>query len=318
MKKPIVYAIVVTYNRLNFLKKCVSSILKQTYPLKKIIIVDNCSIDGTRNYLKKLIKKYPNIQAIFNKANLGMANAINLALMTIEAEDWDYVWITDDDNIADKNALLNLVKNIDKKTGMYNSLLIDYKQKNKLTFSIFDFETNKIFKFVNDLKNKNFVKSLIPFNFTMANKDIFKKIGFLSEDYFIRGEEIDYFIRSLINKIEVKIIPCSKAYCLKEIKRINFKLMSINIEREILTEKKLYYVIRNSLIILKKYQNIIKKIPEKEKFYNFFPFFKYDLIYFLPFYFIYNIFLGIFKVTNLKMAILAYWHFLINKKGKTL
>lgn len=147
--KPIVYAIVVTYNRLNFLKKCISSILKQTYPLKKIIIVDNLSTDGTRDYLKKIIKKYPNIQVIFNKDNLGMANAINLALMTIEAEDWDYVWITDDDNIADKNALLNLVKNIDKKTGMYNSLLIDYKQKNKLTFSIFDFETNKIFKFVN-------------------------------------------------------------------------------------------------------------------------------------------------------------------------
>ncbi len=116
MKKPIIYSIVVTHNRINFLKKCLSSIKKQTYPVKKIIVVDNCSTDGTRDYLKKLYKKDKTFQIIFNKDDLGMANAINLALMTIMAEDWDYVWITDDDDFLEKIALKLILKYSNKKT----------------------------------------------------------------------------------------------------------------------------------------------------------------------------------------------------------
>ena len=44
---PIVFAIVVTYNRKQLLIQCLSALAKQTQPLSKIIIVDNASTDGT-------------------------------------------------------------------------------------------------------------------------------------------------------------------------------------------------------------------------------------------------------------------------------
>lgn len=43
--------VVVTYNRLALLKECLDALDKQTYPIHKIVIVDNCSTDGTGAFL---------------------------------------------------------------------------------------------------------------------------------------------------------------------------------------------------------------------------------------------------------------------------
>lgn len=40
---PSVVAVVVTYNRIELLKECIDALKAQTYPLYKIIIVDNYS-----------------------------------------------------------------------------------------------------------------------------------------------------------------------------------------------------------------------------------------------------------------------------------
>ena len=315
----IVYALIVTYNRLNFLKKCLKSLLNQTYPIYKIIVVDNQSSDGTIDYLKLLSKKNKKVETLFNKNNLGMANALNKALKKIWDKKWDYVWISDDDNIADENALINLIKKADNKT-ILNSLLIDYKNKKNLTFERIDLKNGKIYKTIDDFKLDEEIFDSIPLNFTLIPKTAFKKNGFFSEDYFIRGEEIDFILKSLLNGFNLKVIIKSKAYCLNQRKIKTFKLFGIKINRELIESWKLYYVIRNNLFIVNKYQ---KLIPEKNKeiFFRFFPYLRYNFIYFFLFYFFYNLFLLIFiqrsnlKI-NLKYLMLAYYHFFISKKGK--
>jgi len=318
-KKPIVYALIVTYNRISFLKKCLTSVLNQTYPLKKIIVIDNKSTDGTGNYLKLITKKIKKIEVIFNTDNLGMANALNKALKKIWKEEWNYVLITDDDNVADKNALLNLIKKADQKT-ILNSLLIDYKNKNKLTFERVDLKNGKVYKDINDFKPKEIIFDSIPLNFTLISKNVFKKIGFFSEDYFIRGEEFDFIFKALINGFNLKLISSSKVYCLNQRKIKVFKLFNIKINRELIEDWKLYYVIRNNLFLIKRYQKLIPE-QKKEIFFRFFPYLRYNVFYFVPLYFLYNLFLLIFiqktnLITNLKYLLTAYYHFIISKKGK--
>ena len=46
-------AVIVTYNRKELLGENIQMLLKQTYPFDQIIIVDNCSTDGTDEYLQK-------------------------------------------------------------------------------------------------------------------------------------------------------------------------------------------------------------------------------------------------------------------------
>ncbi len=46
-------AIVVTYNRKKKLVKALNSLLNQTFSPKHIILIDNCSTDGTEELLKQ-------------------------------------------------------------------------------------------------------------------------------------------------------------------------------------------------------------------------------------------------------------------------
>jgi len=47
-------AVVVTFNRKGLLIECINSLIRQTYPLYAIFIVDNASTDGTPVALKEL------------------------------------------------------------------------------------------------------------------------------------------------------------------------------------------------------------------------------------------------------------------------
>ncbi|OHB65727.1 MAG: hypothetical protein A2Y77_06730, partial [Planctomycetes bacterium RBG_13_62_9] len=44
-------AVVVTYNRKDLLGQCLDSLLRQSYPLDALYVIDNCSTDGTQDYV---------------------------------------------------------------------------------------------------------------------------------------------------------------------------------------------------------------------------------------------------------------------------
>ena len=46
-------AVIVTFNRKTLLGENIRMLLRQTMPFDKIFIVDNCSTDGTPEYLKE-------------------------------------------------------------------------------------------------------------------------------------------------------------------------------------------------------------------------------------------------------------------------
>jgi glycosyltransferase involved in cell wall biosynthesis len=70
---PLVSVGVVTYNQLGFLKECVSSVIAQDYPNIEIIIGDDGSTDGTREYLHALAKEFPGkIVLIISGTNRGV------------------------------------------------------------------------------------------------------------------------------------------------------------------------------------------------------------------------------------------------------
>lgn len=70
--------VVVTYNRLDYSKECIESILRNTDVPFELIIVDNGSADGTREWLTGL--KAPQAERftlLLNEVNLGCAVAFN-------------------------------------------------------------------------------------------------------------------------------------------------------------------------------------------------------------------------------------------------
>lgn len=96
--------VVVTYNKLSYLKLCVESIKKYSIGENyELIIVDNMSTDGTRNWLaqKKDIKK------IYNSTNLGFTKGCNQGILKAQG---DNVLLLNNDVIVTENWLSNLIK----------------------------------------------------------------------------------------------------------------------------------------------------------------------------------------------------------------
>ena len=61
MDQPLVSVLLSTYNRLDLLKICLNSILSQNYCNLDIVIFNDCSNDGTEEYLNGLNDKRLNI-----------------------------------------------------------------------------------------------------------------------------------------------------------------------------------------------------------------------------------------------------------------
>ncbi len=84
-------------NGLPYVKTTVPSILAQTYADFEFVIVDNCSTDGTRDYLREIAKTDPRIKLFFNERDLGHSGGLNRGLASCRGE-----WIAriDADDVA--------------------------------------------------------------------------------------------------------------------------------------------------------------------------------------------------------------------------
>ncbi|HGY54755.1 MAG TPA: glycosyltransferase [Caldithrix abyssi] len=117
----LVSIIMLTYNALDYTKKCVDSILKHTTHPYEIVFVDNASTDGTKKYLRGLTQKHKHIKVLFNKKNRGFAAANNQAVRKAKG---DYVMILNNDVLVADGWLKGLVKALeaDEKIGMVGPL----------------------------------------------------------------------------------------------------------------------------------------------------------------------------------------------------
>lgn len=115
-RKP-VSIIILTWNALEYTKKCIDSIRHHTNYPHEIIFVDNASTDGTVEYLRKLVKEYPNYKLIENQVNKGFAAGNNQGAAIASGE---YVMLMNNDVLVPDGWLEGLVASLerDEKIGM--------------------------------------------------------------------------------------------------------------------------------------------------------------------------------------------------------
>lgn len=97
--------IIACYNVENYLSRCFDSILGQTYANVEVIAVDDCSTDGTKNIIKKYVKRYKNFNAIYNSENRGQGYSRNVAIDSVKTK---YIAFVDSDDWVEPNFLEEL------------------------------------------------------------------------------------------------------------------------------------------------------------------------------------------------------------------
>lgn len=115
MDKNIVLSISIpTFNRANFLRACLNSIVEQFSDVEvlnqvEIVISDNYSSDNTEDVINKFQEKYNNIKYFKNESNLGFdRNLLNV----VEKSSGEYCLTLGDDDALFSGALLLLLKKI--------------------------------------------------------------------------------------------------------------------------------------------------------------------------------------------------------------
>ena len=103
-----VSAVICTFNRANYLRKAIQSLIKQTLSksLFEIIIVDNNSTDNTEELVKKEFNNVPNIH-YFLEPIIGLSQARNTGFKNAKGA---YIAYLDDDAIASPGWLETILK----------------------------------------------------------------------------------------------------------------------------------------------------------------------------------------------------------------
>ena len=98
--RPFVSVCIPTYNRANFLKTAIASVLSQTLKDFEIIVVDNCSDDDTENVIKSIDDR--RLLYFKNHHNIGMVANFNRCIDLSRAE---YISILHSDDYFEPNIL---------------------------------------------------------------------------------------------------------------------------------------------------------------------------------------------------------------------
>jgi GT2 family glycosyltransferase len=105
-----VCAVVVTYNRCELLRACLTALLAQTRPLDRILVVDNASSDGTPELLAR---EFPTVDARRLARNEGGTGGFHEG-MKAAAADAEWLWLLDDDTVARPDALERLLAGVER------------------------------------------------------------------------------------------------------------------------------------------------------------------------------------------------------------
>lgn len=188
--------VIVTYNRLDLLKECIGAVLDQTIPFKQIVVVNNCSTDGTKEYLAELSSSEKRLNVINEEVNGGGAAGFYTGLSAI-GKDLDYVLIIDDDAILSKDFIQRINDNIVDNVYAYSGMVcsenkIDTTHRRRLTNTVL--LTKKDVP-VAEYENEYFDYDLATFCGLVVKRDLINIIGLPRKEFFIWYDDTEYSLR---------------------------------------------------------------------------------------------------------------------------
>lgn len=143
--------IVPVYNAEKYLKKCINSIINQTYSNLEIILIDDGSTDNSGNICDEFAKKDNRILVI-HKKNEGLSATRNVG---IEKATGEFIGFVDSDDYIEKDMYEILYKDITRYDADVASISISMVKKNGKKISGTDTNERNIYE------NDDIIKELL-------------------------------------------------------------------------------------------------------------------------------------------------------------
>lgn len=198
--------VIVTYNRLEKLKKALACYENQTMTFRNMIVVNNHSNDGTFEYLES----WKNMEAPFTKHvvnmddNLGGSGGFYAGQKYAMTLNPDWIYLADDDAYAEPDMMEQFYKfcdthDVDKLSAICGAV---YNMEGKLALQ--HRSTYKIINGINfsrkdsaesDYRNEYFKIDLLSYVCSFLNVKALKKVGLVNPKYFIYYDDTEHSIR---------------------------------------------------------------------------------------------------------------------------
>lgn len=119
---PLVSIVCLCYNHERFLRDALDSVLAQTYPNTEVIVVDDCSTDGSVGIIQEYLLKHPQIKFISTDHNRGNTTAFNMGW---RASHGDYIIDFATDDVLLPGRVAQQVEAFEKLDTTYGVLYTD-------------------------------------------------------------------------------------------------------------------------------------------------------------------------------------------------
>lgn len=242
-------AVIVTHNRRDLLGRCIDHLQAQTCLPEAILVVNNASTDNTVEMLK--LRGIPFV----TQENVGSAGGWHRGIKHAMDRCFDVVWLMDDDGYPDPGALAALKAAMDSGVACASSVVV---REDALARFVFPFPVLDaaglpiIWGWPRKLPTLADLRSVATagtypfahfFNGALISVAAVREVGNVNCDYFIYGDEVDYFFR--LRKAGAVISVLDAVHYHPDVSKRAYSPL------------KAYYLIKNSLVLNKRYFNAV-------------------------------------------------------------
>jgi len=204
-----VFCIIVTYNGIKWINKCLTSITQIDFPVKTIVI-DNGSKDGTQRVIKE---SFPETELIESAENLGFGKANNIGIEKAISSGANYVFLLNQDAFFIEGSFKSMIDLMEsnKSLGILSPIHyagdevhLDYKFQGyvKKYFSI-SFDINKTYAGNEQFYVCNFINAAA----WLVSVDMLIKTGLFHPIFPHYSEDMEFVHRIKQHDFEIGFTP---------------------------------------------------------------------------------------------------------------
>ena len=200
-KFPLITVVIPCFNSKNTILECINSIKRIKYPKKvNILVVDDCSTDGSREILRKI----KGIELLELEKNCGRSVAVNTALKQVKTE---FVIPIDSDSYPESDILMKTMGYFDDASVASVSCLVLPDKRDSLLRKIQTLEYAVSFGLMSTLLSSINSSYVVPGPFTIFRKKVFDIVGYYEAGNM--AEDTEFGLR--MKNHSMKLMNCHEA-----------------------------------------------------------------------------------------------------------
>lgn len=201
-----IIAVVVTFNRRELLKRNIEC-LRRNKPVSSILVVNNGSTDGTKEWLDE-----QQDLSVIHQANVGGSGGFYTGIEHAYQSGADWIWCMDDDVFPRENCLEKLLA---EATDTSIGILAPRRMMDGKIFC-HDFQAYNLINPFASMYAKRLINEKVntpteikgtAFEGPFIRREVVEKIGLPNKDLFIFCDDTDYCLRAVLAGFKIVYIP---------------------------------------------------------------------------------------------------------------